>query len=99
MQALIEDLLDYSQVETKGMRLTHTDCSLIVSKAISNLKIAIEENVAIVTHDDLPTVVADSAQLVRLFQNLTGNAIKFRGKEKPSIHIAARGRGLLASFG
>jgi PAS domain S-box-containing protein len=90
MQALIRDLLDYSQVETKGKRFTHTDCSLMMGRAISNLKMAIEESGAIVTHDDLPHIMADSAQLVRLFQNLIGNAIKFRGTEKPKIHVSAR---------
>jgi light-regulated signal transduction histidine kinase (bacteriophytochrome) len=51
---------------------------------------SIEESRATVTHDDLPHIMADSAQLVRVFQNLIGNAIKFRGREKPKIHISAR---------
>ncbi len=57
--------------------------------AVLNLKTAIEESGAIVTHDELPTVVADTAQISRLFQNLVGNAIKFRGKESPKVHISA----------
>jgi PAS domain S-box-containing protein len=90
MQALIRDLLDYSQVETKGKRFTNTDCTLMIDRAVSNLKMAIEESGATVTHDHLPQIMADSAQLVRLFQNLIGNAIKFRGRKKPKIHISAR---------
>jgi light-regulated signal transduction histidine kinase (bacteriophytochrome) len=54
---------------------------------------AIAESGAIVAHDDLPQIMADSAQLVRLFQNLIGNAIKFRGKKKPKIYISARREG------
>jgi PAS domain S-box-containing protein len=90
MQALIKDLLDYSQVGTKGKRFTDTDCTLMIGRAVSNLKVAIEESRATVTHDDLPHIMADSSQLVRLFQNLIGNAIKFRAREKPKIHISAR---------
>jgi light-regulated signal transduction histidine kinase (bacteriophytochrome) len=90
MQALIKDLLDYSQVGTKGKRFADTDCTLMISRAVSNLKISIEESRATVTHDDLPHIMADSAQLVRVFQNLIGNAIKFHGREKPKVHISAR---------
>ena len=55
-----------------------------------NLSVAIEENNALVTHDELPMVMADETQLVQVFQNLIGNAIKFRGKEPPRIHISAK---------
>ena len=90
MQALIKDLLDYSQVGTKGKRFTDTDCAVMIGRAISNLKMAVEESGAMVTYDDLPHIMADSGQLVRVFQNLMGNAIKFRGREKPKIHVSAR---------
>jgi len=90
MQALIRDLLDYSQVGTKGKRFADSDCEKMIGRAVSNLKMAIEESGATITYDDLPHIMADSAQLVRLFQNLIGNAIKFRGSEKPKIHISAR---------
>jgi signal transduction histidine kinase/CheY-like chemotaxis protein len=88
MQELIKDLLEYSKVGTKGKELKPTDCSLILNMAISNLKVAIEESGAVITQDTLPTVTADAAQLVRLFQNLIGNAIKFRSAEAPRIHIS-----------
>jgi len=89
MQELIKDLLEYSQVGTKGKEFKFVDCSLILNKAISHLKVAIEESGAVVSHDSLPTVMGDSAQLVRLFQNIIGNAIKFRDAKAPRIHISA----------
>ena len=89
MQVLIRDLLDYSRVESTGKRFKPTDCLSVLDKAVFNLQIAIKESGAIITHDDLPTVMADSSQLIRLFQNLISNATKFRGKEAPKIHISA----------
>jgi light-regulated signal transduction histidine kinase (bacteriophytochrome) len=89
MQALIKDLLEYSQVGTRGKISKPTDCPLAIDKAVFNLQAAIEESGAIVTYDDLPPVMANSSQLTRLFQNLIGNAIKFRGKEAPKVHISA----------
>ncbi len=90
MQVLIKDLLDYSRVGSTGKSFTPTDCLSALDKAVFNLQIAIKESGAVITHDDLPTVMADSSQLIRLFQNLISNAIKFRGKEAPRIHISAK---------
>jgi len=87
MQTLINDLLAYSRVGTRGKPLTPTSCETALAKALSNLKVAIEESGAVVTHDPLPTVQGDPVQLVQLFQNLIGNAIKFRGKAAPVIHV------------
>jgi light-regulated signal transduction histidine kinase (bacteriophytochrome) len=89
MQELISDLLEYSKVGTKSREFQPTDCSLILSKAVLDLKAAIEESCAVVTYDNLPTIVADASQLTSLFQNLVGNAIKYRSKEEPRIHVAA----------
>jgi PAS domain S-box-containing protein len=89
MQALIKDLLDYSQVGTAVRSFEPTDCSSAVDKAVFNLQAAIRESGAIITYDNLPSVTADSSQLIRLFQNLIGNAIKFRSKEAPKIQISA----------
>src|SRR5262249_52523091 len=58
--------------------------------ALSNLKVAVEESGAVVTQDPLPTVYADSGQLIQLFQNLIGNGLKFRGPASPRIHVGAR---------
>ncbi len=89
MQALIQDLLEYSQVGTKKREYNHTDSAFIVQQVMFNLKSAIEETHALITFDNLPVVMADDTQMVRLFQNLIGNAIKFRGSEAPIVHIAA----------
>lgn len=89
MQDLITDLLEYCKVGTKGTEFQATDSSLILSKTISNLSAAIEESGAVVTYDKLPTVMGDPSQLSSLFQNLIGNAIKYRGKETPRVHVSA----------
>jgi len=89
MDELIKDILEYSQVGTKDKEFKPVDCSSVLSKAISNLQVAIRESGATVTHDNLPTVTADSALLTSLFQNLLGNAIKFHGAAAPRIHISA----------
>jgi signal transduction histidine kinase/HAMP domain-containing protein len=90
MQRLINDLLAYSRVGTRRAPFKPTDCNFALGQAHVNLSAAIEESHALVTNDDLPTVMADEAQLVQLFQNLIGNAIKFRSEEPPRVHVSAR---------
>jgi PAS domain S-box-containing protein len=89
MQRLIQDLLVYSQVSSRGKPLTPTDCNAVLGTVRINLSVAIEENNAMVTHDELPIVMADETQLVQVFQNLIGNAIKFHSEEPPHIHVSA----------
>lgn len=89
MQRLINDLLAYSRVSTRGKPSEPTNCEAVLDQAIANLRAAVEESGAVVTHDPLPTVLADASQLVQLFQNLIGNAIKFHGAEPPRIHVSA----------
>jgi len=89
MQALINDLLAYSRVGTRGRPLAPTDGTAALQEARSNLTAALAESGAVVTHDPLPTVLADERQLVQLFQNLIANAVKFRGPEAPRIHVSA----------
>ncbi|MBM4279047.1 MAG: hypothetical protein FJ130_14395 [Deltaproteobacteria bacterium] len=89
MYQLINDLLAYSRVGTRGHTFEPINCETILQEALDNLKVTLEESGAVVTHDSLPTVMADSLQLGQLFQNLIGNAIKFRGDERPRIHISA----------
>jgi signal transduction histidine kinase len=92
MQRLIQDLLAYSRVG-KGQRdLGETSTEGALQNALTNLSQAILESGAVITHDPLPPVVMDSSQLMQLFQNLVGNAIKYHGAEQPRIHISsARG--------
>jgi PAS domain S-box-containing protein len=98
MQTLLYDLLEYSRVGTRGKSPSLVNCEDIVQQAMDNLKIAIEECGALVSHDALPTIKADEGQLVRLFQNLIGNAIKFHGQEPPRIHISAKRRCDMVTF-
>lgn len=90
MQALIQALLAYSRVGSRGKPLEPTSCSKVLEEVLSNLQIAIEEAGATVTHDELPMVMADATQLSQLLQNLISNALKFRGTEAPLIHIGAK---------
>ena len=92
MKRLIEDLLAYSRVGTHGKELKPIDCETVLEKALVNLRGTIEDNGAVVTHDPLPTADADNSQLVQLFQNLIGNAIKFRGAAPPAVHVSAEER-------
>ncbi len=93
MQRLINDLLAYSRVGTRGNPFKSTDCQVIFREVRDNLMKAIEESGAVITQDPLPTVAGDEVQLLQLFQNLLGNAIKFRGTAPPRIHISAKRRG------
>ncbi len=90
MKALINDLLAYSRVGTRGKALESVDCQRVLDRVLNSLQVMIQEQEAIITHDPLPTVVGDNVQLAQLFQNLIGNAIKFRGTAPPAIHIGAR---------
>lgn len=89
MQTMINDLLSYSRVGTKGKDFAPVDTQVILDQALENLQTAIQESGAVVTHNDLPSVVADDSQLVQVFQNLIGNAIKFRKEAPPRIHVSA----------
>lgn len=89
MQGLINDLLQYSRVGTRGKQFAPVDGAQVLETALANLRSAIEESGAVITHDDFPTLVADAGQLTQLFQNLIGNALKFRREEAPRVHVAA----------
>lgn len=90
MQRLIQDLLAYSRVGSKGKDLLDTSSEDALGQALLNLRGAIEDSAAVVTHDPLPAVMADEMQLVQLFQNLVGNAIKYQSAGVPRVHVAAR---------
>jgi PAS domain S-box-containing protein len=89
MQTLINDLLAYSRISTHAQLFAATDCDLVLREALANLMVSIQESGAEVTHDAMPTVSGDATQLTQLFQNLIGNALKFRGERSAKIHIAA----------
>ena len=94
MQQLIQDLLTFSRVTTRGQPGTRIHAHDALKNALSNLQAVIIENGAQITHDDLPEVHVDRSQLVQVFQNLIGNAIKFRKSgEPPRVHIAAHQQG------
>ena len=87
MEALIHDLLEYSRVDIRGRSFESTDGEQVFQAALDNLKVALEESGAVVTHQPLPTVLGDRVQLTQLFQNLIGNAIKFRGNRTPEVNL------------
>jgi len=92
MQRLIEDLLAFSRVGTRGVAFAPTEVNAVLDRALANLKLSIEETGATVTRDGLPTVSADAGQLEHVFLNLISNALKFRGTARPEIRIAAERR-------
>jgi signal transduction histidine kinase len=94
MQTLIQDLMAFSRAGREESGVTSTDCNAVVKQALGNLQEAIHESGAIVTFEELPIVTANMGKLRQIFQNLIGNAIKFRRTESPPvIHIAKERKG------
>jgi light-regulated signal transduction histidine kinase (bacteriophytochrome) len=93
MSVLINDLLTYSRVGTKGKQFTTVDADAILRNTVSVLQVAIGECGAVVTHDKLPIVRGDDVQLGQLLQNLIGNGIKYRNGNAPKVHISCRPNG------
>lgn len=89
MRALIHDLLEYSRLDTRGRSFEVVNGEEILQAALSNLKVALEESGAQVTHGPLPRVFGDKVQLTQVLQNLIGNALKFHGATPPHIHVQA----------
>ena len=89
MRELIEDLLEYARLGKKVKEFESSNCNDTLKRALANLRVAIEESGALVTHDKLPKVMVDETQLIQLFQNLIGNAIKYRREEPIRIHVSA----------
>jgi PAS domain S-box-containing protein len=92
MRVLINDLLTYSRVSSQGRKPAPTDCELVLRQTLAGLALAIEESAAKVTHDPLPTVNGDDVQLGQLFQNLIGNALKYRNGHGPAVHVGCERR-------
>jgi PAS domain S-box-containing protein len=89
MQRLIQDLLAYSRIGTNANGLEAISSEEALDRALTNLRGAIEEKRAEITHGPLPPVMEDEGQLTQLFQNLVGNAIKYQKPGFPNVHIAA----------
>lgn len=90
MQRLINNMLAYSRVDkTEENELIPTDCEYILRSAMANLALVIKESGAVITCDPMPVIMADDVQLIQVFQNLIGNAIKLCADKKPVIHVGA----------
>lgn len=89
MQMLIQDLLAFSVAGCQGTEVKVTDCDQVLRSALRNLTVAVEESGALISYDELPLVMSNASQLQQVFQNLIGNAIKFRGRSSPVIEISA----------
>ncbi len=87
MQALIEALLNYSRVTTKARPFSHIDLTAAANEATGNLEASIRDTGGRVEIDGLPMIEADPVQMVQLFQNLIGNALKFHGEERPVVKV------------
>jgi light-regulated signal transduction histidine kinase (bacteriophytochrome) len=92
MQALILDLLAYSRVGTQAW-MEPVDCNQILDRALHNLKVVLDESAAEIVREPLPTLLGDPVLLTQLFQNLIGNAIKFRSAQPPVIRVRAERKG------
>ncbi len=90
MQRLIQDLLAFSRLTTRARPFEPTNLNQVLGEVFEMLQPAIEESRAKITHGPLPTIRADYSQFLQLFQNLIGNALKFRGTRPPEVHIDAQ---------
>jgi PAS domain S-box-containing protein len=93
MQGLIQDLLAYSRAGSNGKALREISGEDALKAALTNLRAAMEQSGAVVTNDSLPAIRTDETQLTQIFQNLVGNAIKYRRAESPQVHISASKNG------
>ncbi|WP_287587155.1 PAS domain S-box protein [Candidatus Borrarchaeum sp.] len=93
MQQMINDLLAFSRVGTRGKPFENVNSKNVLDLAIANLALLIEENDAIITQSSLPIVYADPLQLTQVFQNLIVNGIKFRRADPPRIHVSSERKG------
>jgi PAS domain S-box-containing protein len=90
MQTLINDLLAYSRLGSRGGPVEAVDTGQVLVRALANLRAPIAASGAAVTHDPLPVVAGDATHLLQLVQNLVSNAVKFHGPQPPRVHVSAR---------
>ncbi len=93
MQVLIQDLLAFSRLGRNGFISVNVDCNTVIGEVLQVLAPAMQASGAVVTHGELPAVWADRTQVAQIFQNLLGNALKFRGKEAPRVAVQAERSG------
>ncbi len=98
MQRMIENLLELSRVQIHDQALATVDSRQVLLQAVEALRISIQESRARVTSDSLPLVIGDRSQMLRLFHNLVGNAIKFAGDSPPQVHVSATTQDGWATF-
>jgi signal transduction histidine kinase len=89
MRVLINDLLTFARVDTRGGKMEQVDCAVALKEALDNLAVLIDESGALIEIGGLPKVTADKSQLTQVFQNLIANSIKYRSEEAPHISIDA----------
>ncbi|MCB4791522.1 MAG: HAMP domain-containing protein [Elusimicrobia bacterium] len=90
MQKLINDLLAYSRIGRGEKTYVEIDTESVLERVLEIMAKTIQESKAVITHDKLPVVFGNESNFIQLFQNLIGNAIKFRGEDSPQIHVAAK---------
>lgn len=93
MTALLDSLMLYSGVEQSGQASEAVSLEEVLKEVRLNLHLSIQRTLTVITHDPLPRVMGDKAQLIQLFQNLAGNSIKYRSQAAPRIHISAEAAG------
>jgi light-regulated signal transduction histidine kinase (bacteriophytochrome) len=93
MQGLIQDLLAFSRAGATGKAPHAISSENALEEALTNLRATIGESGAVVTHDALPAITTDDSQLAQVFQNLVGNAIKYRSAKVPQVHVSATKNG------
>jgi PAS domain S-box-containing protein len=93
MQRLIQDLLSFARISTRGKTLTPVNSQQVLDRSLASLTSRIQASQAVITCDPLPMVNGDELQLGQLFQNLIGNAIKYRSDAPPRIHVSAGRKG------
>jgi len=93
MKRMITDLLTYSRIGKNGKEIAAVGCEAALGQACADLRACITEAAAEISHGPLPTVPGDAAQFTHLFQNLIGNAIKFRSQAPPRVHVSAEQNG------
>ncbi len=89
MRQLVDNLLEYSRIETRGKGFALVDMQAVITKTLTLLKVPIEESGAVISVEPLPCIMADESQMIQVMQNLIGNSLKFHGLEPPKINISA----------